>query len=592
MTTLAANIGLGEGPTFDANGDFVSFNSGKDDFVNTCTYNTLGEMTGIEQTANQSSDGLSHNGVTSKYVALGYDGDGLLSTVDMSQNLTDTSNVDSGSLVAHAQYTYDGDSDLTDLTYNTATDNTGTVLAGYHWDYNAAGAVSDEYSLNDTKPSSSPNPQDYTTWAETTYSYDPDAQLIGAAYSSSFANAPSTFGASYDPNGNRTSGAGVSPASSTNRLLFDGTYYYTYDAEGNRTAKWIDNNGTPEGSPQPNDTDITIYTWNNANEMTSAKYYNTYSDYHNGTVTATGEYAITYGNDAFGRMVMRTAVVGQGGTTTTSTENFIYCGQNIVLVLNGSGQVIERNLTGPAADEVFATEAVATVLSGPQAAGTVNWYLTDNQGTVRDVVQLGDTTPVDHLVYSAFGQLLSQTASAAGDQPTFYYNGTYRDPQTGQNLMGLRWQDPVDGDWDSEDPISFGGGQTNLMEYCGDDPTNFIDPSGRAPIIGVYPPPGNYVSVPSLDNNFNPESPPPIQSVTMDAPPSLLSGFNPQPTAGSQLGWPSNFANWPSGSAIGSLFAGDGESGGPAVPVTQTPPSPFPPLFRIRSIRLPSRGRI
>ena len=96
---------------------------------------------------------------------------------------------------------------------------------------------------------------------------------------------------------------------------------------------------------------------------TSAKYYNTYSDYHNGTVTATGEYAITYGNDAFGRMVMRTAVVGQGGTTTTSTENFIYCGQNIVLVLNGSGQVIECNLTGPAADEVFATEAVATVLS-------------------------------------------------------------------------------------------------------------------------------------------------------------------------------------------------------------------------------------
>ena len=104
--------------------------------------------------------------------------------------------------------------------------------------------------------------------------------------------------------------------------------------------------------------------------------------------------------------------------------------------------------------------------------------MTDNQGTVRDVVQLGDTTPVDHLVYSAFGQLLSQTASAAGDQPTFYYNGTYRDPQTGQNLMGLRWQDPVDGDWDSEDPISFAGGQTNLSEYCGNNPVNFIDPSG------------------------------------------------------------------------------------------------------------------
>ena len=44
--------------------------------------------------------------------------------------------------------------------------------------------------------------------------------------------------------------------------------------------------------------------------------------------------------------------------------------------------------------------------------------------------------------------------------------------------MGLRWQDPVDGDWDSENPISFGGGQTNLSEYCGNNPVNFIDPSG------------------------------------------------------------------------------------------------------------------
>ena len=44
--------------------------------------------------------------------------------------------------------------------------------------------------------------------------------------------------------------------------------------------------------------------------------------------------------------------------------------------------------------------------------------------------------------------------------------------------MGLRWQDPVDGVWDSENPISIAGGQTNLSEYCGNNPVNFIDPSG------------------------------------------------------------------------------------------------------------------
>ena len=58
--------------------------------------------------------------------------------------------------------------------------------------------------------------------------------------------------------------------------------------------------------------------------------------------------------------------------------------------MDSSGNVIERNLTGPAADEVYATEEVLTVTSGTQAAGTVNWLLTDAQGTVRDWLSFSD----------------------------------------------------------------------------------------------------------------------------------------------------------------------------------------------------------
>ena len=154
------------------------------------------------------------------------------------------------------------------------------------------------------------------------------------------------------------------------------------------------------------------------------------------------------------------------------------------------GQVHERNLTGPAADEVYATEEVLTVTSGTQAAGTVNWLLTDAQGTVRDVAQYDTDTDateeVDHLVYSTFGQLLSQSANpSSGDQPIFYYNGTWQDQQTGLNDMGLRWYDVQVGDFVSEDPDSFGGGQANLSEFVGNSPTNFTDPSGLAAIPGV-----------------------------------------------------------------------------------------------------------
>ena len=59
------------------------------------------------------------------------------------------------------------------------------------------------------------------------------------------------------------------------------------------------------------------------------------------------------------------------------------------------------------------------------------------------------------------------------------------DPQTGLYLMGgavVRRR--CRRSWPATIPISFLGGQTNLMEFCGDDPTNFIDPSGMA----VVPP--------------------------------------------------------------------------------------------------------
>ncbi len=123
--------------------------------------------------------------------------------------------------------------------------------------------------------------------------------------------------------------------------------------------------------------------------------------------------------------------------------------------MDGDGCVIERNLTGQAADQVFATEAAVS--------GIVNWYLTDNQGTVRDVVQFDSgtdtTSEVDHLVYGEFGQLTGQTASSASDQPTFYYNGTWQDVQTGLNKMGCRWYDAVDSVFVRCDPIGFNGGR-------------------------------------------------------------------------------------------------------------------------------------
>ena len=160
--------------------------------------------------------------------------------------------------------------------------------------------------------------------------------------------------------------------------------------------------------------------------MTSAKHYNTYGDYQNGTYTGTGEYSVGYGYDALGNMVSRTPQ----NVTGEQAVYQVYDGQNLALVLNSSGEVVERVLNGPAVDQVLAVEAVSPS-AGSEAAGVVNWYLADNQGTVRDVVILNtsfQTQNVDHLVYEPFGAIFSQTTP--GNQPITTFDGMWQDPGT------------------------------------------------------------------------------------------------------------------------------------------------------------------
>jgi RHS repeat-associated protein len=448
-------------------GDTVSngtFSGGTADFANTYSYDTLGDLTNIAQAG--------ENGVTPKGVDLTYDADQRVSTIDAWQNATPTQ-------VYHAAYGYDKASELTGLTYTyTPSPGSSTVLAGYHWDYTGNGLVQDEFSYNDT--TSGANPSDHTTWAETTFGYDHDSQLTSSSYSTNFANAPKTnLADTFDPNGNRTStttkpdgsDATTCEASSTNRLLFDGTYYYQYNANGNRIAKYQSETGALDGTA----TDITIYGWNEKNEMTSINAYATYADYRAGA--AARQIAEQY--DAFGNMVSRTPT----GISGESPEFFIYDGSNVALILNQGGGVVERELSGQAVDQYFASEAGPA--SATLSANTVDWLLTDNQGTVRDVVQYNSTTGagavVDHLVYDSAGQMTSQTHAAYA--PTFTYAGMMFDADAGLYNDGLRKYDAVDAVFASQDPIGFGGGQTNTEVYCGNSPTNGTDPSGTTDFI-------------------------------------------------------------------------------------------------------------
>ena len=141
------------------------------------------------------------------------------------------------------------------------------------------------------------------------------------------------------------------------------------------------------------------------------------------------------------------------------------------------------------------------------------WYLQDRLGSVGDLV---DNTGalIDHIVYSAFGNVASESSLSNGDR--FKYAGLENDGATGLNFALYRVQDAVTGRWLSEDRIGFSGRDANLDRYVDNRPTGYADPEGlqaKKPIRKIP----SWANDPSLDPSgqtpgpgFNPRKPIPI----------------------------------------------------------------------------------
>jgi RHS repeat-associated protein len=97
-------------------------------------------------------------------------------------------------------------------------------------------------------------------------------------------------------------------------------------------------------------------------------------------------------------------------------------------------------------------------------------------GSPRLVVNTADGTVIQRLDYDEWGRVLLDTNP--GFQPFGYAGGLY-DRDTGLVRFGARDYDPETGRWTAKDPIGFGGGDTDLYAYVGNDPLNRIDPDGR-----------------------------------------------------------------------------------------------------------------
>ncbi len=371
-------------------------------------------------------------------MAIGYDFGGEMTSVD-TYMAASADDADSGNQVMSEALSYNGDSQATDIGFTSAT--TGDMLAGYHYAYNNDQAVTDLYSYSDTNTSvSTPNPSEpTTTWAHAGYSYDHQQQLTATSYTY-WANPPTTDGSlAYDANGNRdNTGETVSPG---NQVTYDGTYYYLYDAEGNRTFKFKSTSGALDDTA----TDITKYTWDYRNRMTSISYYATWSHY----TSNTPDTKAVYEYDAYDRQVDEDQTAGG-----SLDERFIWDGSSLLMTLDGSNHVSQRYLNGPAVDQVFAEE-----YEGGSNPG-VNWLLADGQGSVRDVVRatvsdgsVVSVEAVDHVFLDAYGlQYSPQSNSDAQEQTSVGFTGLRYDTLSGFYMSATRRVRPGHGHLDPARP--------------------------------------------------------------------------------------------------------------------------------------------
>ena len=323
----------------------------------------------------------------------------------------------------------------------------------------------------------------------TTYTYDVASQLLSLVHQLG-ATTINSFTYTYDDVGNRTSkmdnnGTADYTYDALNRLVeamnplpSNPLESFTYDDVGNRVDSNQNGISTFNVANQLSEDAEFTYTYDaNGNQIQrtdKATLLSTQFEYdaENQLIRVVREDGSigNYEYDGLGRRIKKDVA----GVIT----RYIYDNEDILLELDETNTIVARYTHGPGIDEPLIIERDLDA-SGTFEASEKFFYQVDGLGSVTE---LTDSTGLvaRAYAYDSFGKIILQSGTLLNP---YTYTGRELDEETGFYFYRARYYDPRSGRFIGEDPIAFENGDTNHYRYVLNNPTRFVDPTGRIAVI-------------------------------------------------------------------------------------------------------------
>ena len=259
---------------------------------------------------------------------------------------------------------------------------------------------------------------------------------------------------------------------------------YNYDALGNRTS--IDKDGS-----------LTFYTSNQVNEymeiqgdtsafpvydpngnLTEDGHFSYFYDFENRLTSVDNDSSVTYIYGPLGRRIQK--------NTPSDTTYYYYDGERVIEERNALDQTKATYVYGNWIDDVISMNR----------GGNTYYYHKNGLGSIATVTDSAGVVS-ENYAYNGFGKVsiydlyFNALDSSAIHNP-YMFTGRRLDEETGQYYYRARHFDPLNARFIQRDPIGIWVDEANNgngYTYVANNPTNYVDPSGKE--IRVYPDRGN-----------------------------------------------------------------------------------------------------